>query len=82
MRLWQLVNPRNQPIPVWDAAAAAIVVDKTIGCDWRDLAIRVAQEPEDLAGQTIIDENGQPNAHVCLTGDQAALEEAYLAIVR
>jgi inosine-uridine nucleoside N-ribohydrolase len=81
MRVWQLLNPQCQAIPMWDAVAAAIAVDTTIGCVWHDLAIHVAQKPEDVAGQTIIDENGQPNAHVCLAGDQAAFEEAYLTAV-
>jgi inosine-uridine nucleoside N-ribohydrolase len=81
IRLWQLINPQYRAIPVWDAAAAAIAVDTTIGCNWRDLATRVALEPEDIAGQTSIDESSQPNAHVCLAGDQAAFEKAYLAIV-
>jgi inosine-uridine nucleoside N-ribohydrolase len=81
MRLWQLAKPRHQAVPVWDAVTAAIAVDTTIGRDWRDLAIRVALEPK-VAGQTIIDEDSQPNVRVCLAGDQAAFEEAYLAIVR
>jgi len=81
VRVWQLLNPRCQAIPMWDAVAAAIAVDKTISCDWHDMAIRVVQEPEDVAGQTIVDDNGQPNAHVCLAGDQEALEEAYLAVM-
>jgi inosine-uridine nucleoside N-ribohydrolase len=82
VHLWQLVNPQHRAVPVWDAVTAAIAVDTTIGRNWRDLAIRVALEPETIAGQTIIDEDSQPNARVCLAGDQAAFEEAYLAIVR
>lgn len=81
LRLWQLARPWQRAFPVWDAVAAAIAVDKSIGCDWRDVALRVALEPEEITGQTIIDEDGQPNARVCLAGDQAAFEEAYLAIV-
>jgi hypothetical protein len=38
-------------------------------------------EPEEVAGQTIIDDDGQPNACVCLGGDQKAFEEAYLTAV-
>jgi pyrimidine-specific ribonucleoside hydrolase len=82
LRLWQFVNPRLQAIPVWDAVVAAIAVDATIGRDWRNLAIRVALEPEDRAGQTIIDEDEQPNARVCLAGSQVAFEQAYLTTIR
>jgi inosine-uridine nucleoside N-ribohydrolase len=82
VHLWQLANPQHQAVPVWDAVTAAIAVDTTIGRDWRDLTIRVVLQPKDIAGQTIIDENGQPNTRVCLAGNQAAFEEAYLAIVR
>ncbi|MFL7791156.1 MAG: nucleoside hydrolase [Anaerolineae bacterium] len=81
VRVWQLLSPRCQSIPMWDAIVAAIAVDATIGCDWRDMAIRVVQEPEDVAGQTIVDDNGQPNVCVCLAGDQEAFEEAYLAAI-
>lgn len=79
VRVWQLLNPRCQSIPMWDAVVAAIAVDATIGCDWRDLAIRIALESENVAGQTIVDKDGQPNAHVCMAGNQVAFEEAYLA---
>jgi hypothetical protein len=66
---------------VWDAAVAAIAADRTIGCDWRHLALRIVLEPEDVAGQIIVDEESRPNARVCLAGDQSAFEEAYLAVV-
>jgi pyrimidine-specific ribonucleoside hydrolase len=82
LRLWQLARPWQPALPVWDAAAAAVAVDTSIGCDWHDVAVRVALEPEEITGQTIIDEDGQPNARVCLAGDQAAFEEAYLAVAR
>jgi len=82
VRLWQLVRPRHQAVPVWDAAAVAIAVDMTIGRDWRDLAIRVVLEPDDVAGQTIVDDNSTANAHVCLRGDQEAFEAAYLAVMQ
>lgn len=82
VRVWQLLNLRCQAIPMWDAAVAAIAVDTTIGCAWHDLAVRVAQEPENVVGQTIIDENGQPNTRVCLAGDQVAFEKTFLATVR
>ena len=81
VHVWQLLNPRQEAVPVWDAAAAAIAADRAIGRSWRDLAIRVALEPKDVAGQTIVDENGPPNARVCFAGDQAAFEQAYLAII-
>jgi inosine-uridine nucleoside N-ribohydrolase len=82
LRLWQLLNPRRQAFPMWDAAAAAIAVDATIGSDWRDLAVSIALEPDGVAGQTIVDEDDRPNARVCLAGDQVAFEEAFLATIR
>lgn len=82
IRWWQMSATQYPSIPVWDAAVAALVVDPTIGTDWRDLAIRVEIEPEAVAGQTIIDGGKPANARVCFGGDQGAFEAAYLSIVR
>jgi pyrimidine-specific ribonucleoside hydrolase len=82
IRLWQLMSPQFQATPVWDAVAAAIVADPTIGCDWRDLALRLVTQPEQVAGQTAVDVDKPANAHVCLGGDQVAFETTYLATVR
>ncbi len=89
--MWQLTNSPKQVIPVWDAAVAAIVTDPTIGCAWRDLAVRVLTQPEQVAGHTVIEDNEDnednedkvaTNVRVCLKGNQAAFEAAYLAAVR
>jgi inosine-uridine nucleoside N-ribohydrolase len=82
IRLWQLMSPQYQATPVWDAVTAAIVADPTIGCDWRDLALRVVTQPDQLAGQTVVDAGRPANARVCLAGDQTAFEAAYLTTVR
>ncbi len=82
IHFWELAVPQYPAIPVWDAAVAALVVDSSIGTDWRELAIRIASEPEALAGQTLIESDQPANARVCFGGDQAAFEKAYLEIVR
>jgi inosine-uridine nucleoside N-ribohydrolase len=81
IRFSRLMAPQHPATPVWDAVAAAIAVDPTIGCDWRDLALHIATEPEAVAGQTVVDADKPANARVCLAGDQAAFETAYLTIV-
>ncbi len=82
IRIWQLMSPQFQATPVWDAVAAALVADPTIGCDWRDLALHVVTQPEQAAGQTAVDVDRPANARVCLGGNQAAFEAAYLTAVR
>jgi len=81
IRLWQLTSPRNQSTPVWDAVVAAIAADPMIGCDWCDLALHVVTQPEQVAGQTVVDADKPANARVCLKGNQTAFEEAYLTTV-
>jgi len=82
LRFWQIMTPKHPATPVWDAAVAAIAADPTIGCDWRDLAIRIATRPEQVAGQTVVDVNKPANVRVCLGGDQTAFEAAYLTVVQ
>ena len=82
IRLWQLMSPQYQATPVWDAVAAAIVADPTIGRDWCDFALHLVTQPEQLAGQVVVDADGSANARVCLEGDQTAFEAAYLTTVR
>jgi inosine-uridine nucleoside N-ribohydrolase len=82
IHFWQMAVTQYPATPVWDAAVAALVVDLSIGTDWRDLAIRVESEPEALAGQTVIEAGKPANARVCFGGDQAAFENAYLEIAR
>ena len=81
IRFSRLMAPQHQATPVWDAVAAAIAVDPTIGCDWRDLALHIATEPEAVAGQTVVDAARPANVRVCLAGNQAAFEAAYLTMV-
>jgi len=61
-------------IPVWDAAVAAIVAEPAAGRAWRDLAIRVITQPEEVSGQTIVEADKPANAQVCLEGDQTVLK--------
>jgi inosine-uridine nucleoside N-ribohydrolase len=82
IRLWQLTTPKHQATPVWDAVVAAIAVDPAIGCDWRDLAIRIATQPEQVAGQSVVDANKPANVRVCLGGNPSAFEAAYLTVVQ
>jgi len=82
LRFWQTITPKHQATPVWDAVVAAIAVDPAIGCDWRDLAIRIATQPEQVAGQTVVDVNKPANVRVCLGGNQSAFEAAYLTVVQ
>jgi inosine-uridine nucleoside N-ribohydrolase len=81
IRFSRLMAPQHPATPVWDAVAAALAVDPTIGTDWRDLALRIATEPEAVAGQTVVDADKPANVRVCLAGNQAAFEIAYLTIV-
>ena len=82
IRLWHLLKPQHRVIPVWDAAVAAIVADPAIGSDWRDLAIRVLTQPEQAAGQTVVEPDKPANARVCLGGNLTAFEAAYVAAVQ
>ena len=82
IRLWHLLKPQYQAIPVWDAVTAAIVADPTIGSDWRDLAIRVVTQPDQVAGQTVVEPDKPANVRVCCGGNLAAFEAAYLAAVQ
>jgi len=79
---WQVGTPQYRATPVWDAVAAAVAAEPGIVKDRRDMAIRVAVEPEEAAGQTIVMADRPPNAQVCLGGDQAAFEASYLAAVQ
>lgn len=81
LRIWQMMSPGNSPLAVWDGAAAALVADPAIGTDWREMALRVVQTPEALAGQTVADESLPPNVRTCLKGNQAALEDTYCGVV-
>ena len=82
IHIWQLMSPQFQATPVWDAVSAAIVADPTIGRDWRDLALHLVTQPEQLAGQAVVDADRPANTRVCLEGDQTAFEVAYLTTVR
>lgn len=79
---WQVTNPQYRTTPVWDAVVAAAVAEPAVVADRRDMAIRVAVEPEEAAGRTIVVADGPANAQVCLKGDQAAFEASYLAVAR
>jgi pyrimidine-specific ribonucleoside hydrolase len=76
---WQLTVPEYPATPVWDAAVAAIVADPAVGSEWRDAAIRVVTQPDEVSGQTVIEPEKPANARVCFKGDRAAFEAAYLA---
>ncbi len=78
---WFLLDPGMSDRPLWDAPVAAIAIDPTICTDWRDLSIYIALESDEFPGKTTINEGGQPNARVCLAGDQAAFEATYLTTV-
>jgi pyrimidine-specific ribonucleoside hydrolase len=82
IHFWEMAVTQYPATPVWDAAVAALVVDPSIGTDWRELSIRIESEPEAVAGQTIIESDKPANARVCFGGDQAAFEQAYLEIAR
>ncbi len=79
--LWQLTTPQYPATPVWDGVVAAIVAEPKLGADWRTVSIRIVTQPKAWAGQTIIDEGELVNTHVCLRGNQAAFEAAFLALV-
>jgi len=81
IRIWRRMSPQYKATPVWDGVTAAIVADPMIGCDWHDLALRVVTQPEQVAGQTVVDADRPANARVCLKGNQTAFEAAYLTTV-
>lgn len=78
MRNSQLMQTSPTPlnaIPLWDLAAAVIAVEPQVCTNWQDLALHLVLDPDNVAGQTIV-EKGQPsNAHVCMGGDQVAFEK-------
>jgi pyrimidine-specific ribonucleoside hydrolase len=78
MRNSQLMQTSLTPlnaIPLWDLAAAVIAVEPQVCTNWQDLALHLVLDPDNVAGQTIV-EKGQPsNAHVCMGGDQATFEK-------
>jgi pyrimidine-specific ribonucleoside hydrolase len=82
MKGWFLVGPGTEAVPLWDAPVVAIATDPTICTDWRNLSIHITLEPAEVAGRTVVEENGQPNVRACLAGNQAAFEAAYLAVAR
>jgi pyrimidine-specific ribonucleoside hydrolase len=79
MKAWLLTSPDGEAVALWDEPVVAIATDPTICTDWRDLSIRIALEPAEMAGKTVVDEDGQPNTRVCLAGDQDAFEAIHLA---
>jgi inosine-uridine nucleoside N-ribohydrolase len=79
---WQVSAPQFHATPVWDAAVAATVAEPASGSAWQDLAIRVVTQPDEVAGQTIIEFDKPANARVCFEGNQTVFETTYLEIVR
>ncbi len=82
LHLTQLTAPQYRDTPIWDGVTAALVTDPTIGCDWRDLALHVVTQPDQMAGQTTVDADQPANARVCLGGSLAAFESAYLSMMK
>jgi inosine-uridine nucleoside N-ribohydrolase len=78
--VWQLATPRYKATPVWDAAVAALAVEPALG-NWRTMGVAVVLEPQPVAGQTIAAADSARPIQVCFSGDQAAFEAAYLALV-
>ncbi len=79
---WQLIQPRCPAIPLWDAVTAALVAEPTLGNNRQDLAIRVVTQPEEIAGQTIVEADKPANVQVCFGGNQTIFETTYLAVAR
>lgn len=80
IRFWQLATMQYPATPVWDAAAAALAVDPQLG-HWRELSVKVVQQPQAVAGQTCEDTSLLCPIQACFEGNQAAFEAAYLALV-
>ena len=77
IRSSQLMQPPNTSaagIPFWDLAAVAIAVEPEVCSDWQDLAIRIVLDPDNVAGQTVVENGAPPNAHICLGGHQSVFE--------
>jgi inosine-uridine nucleoside N-ribohydrolase len=77
---WLLASPGAQAVPLWDAPVVAIAIDPAICTNWQALSIQIRLAPDQVAGLTVVEEDGQPNARVCLGADQAAFDVAYLAL--
>ena len=78
--LWQLATNQFPVTPVWDAAVAALAVDPQLG-RWRELRVKVVQQPLAVAGQTCEEADLLNPIQVCFEGNQVAFEAAYLALV-
>jgi len=81
IHLWQDMATQYPATPAWDGVAAAIVAEPGIGNDWQEMGIRVITEPDCNAGQTVIDNDQPLKFKVCMGGNQADFESAYLNLV-
>jgi pyrimidine-specific ribonucleoside hydrolase len=79
LRLARLMGGPHPATPVWDGVAAALTIQPEIGAEWRELGIHIETEPDEVAGQTAVDDSQAKRVRVCLRGDQEAFESAYLA---
>jgi len=68
-------------VPLWDAPVAAMAMEPSVCSDWQEMAIEIQTEDVSVDGQTVVT-NGKPNTHVCLEGDQAAFDAAFLAVAK
>ena len=81
LRLARLMRGRHPATPVWDGVAAALVVQPEIGSEWHELGLRIETQPDEVAGQTVVDDSQANRVRVCLKGDRKAFERTYLATV-
>jgi inosine-uridine nucleoside N-ribohydrolase len=82
VRVWHPVALRRYGVtPVWDAAAAVLAAHPEISQQWREVGIHIITEPDNVAGQTVIDEELPSNARLCLGADQRAFEQIFLNAV-
>jgi len=65
-------------IPLWDAPVAAIATNSDICSDWQEMAIEIQSGDISVDGQTLVTDD-KPNTLVCMGGDQAAFDAAYLS---
>ena len=71
---WMLRSWFPEGVYAWDVVAAADMTGAEF-CQHSDLTIRVATQPGDEQGQTIVEPGEPPNASVCLTPDAPAVKE-------
>lgn len=82
MELWLTHYPQHGgSVPIWDLVAAIIAIEPNIAVDWKKVPIKIIQNPQWVAGQTVIGDTYDQKVEVCFAGDGKLFEKALLEIL-